>query len=136
MNFSLASVFLVLAIPGVAQDSPPPPIPSYFVVAPQAQLKPNYFIFEEYGETDGLRGVVETPVIGSRGLHDLQDGPEPGGHISRGEQRWKNIHALTKATAARLGSSIHQSAPSLRDEVAVATSSPCAGNRASTVAPP
>jgi OmpA-OmpF porin, OOP family len=52
MSFSRGCVFLILAIPGLAQDSPPPPpIPSYFVIAPQAQLKPNS-IFEEYGETE------------------------------------------------------------------------------------
>jgi OOP family OmpA-OmpF porin len=52
MSFSYASIFLVLAIPGFAQDSPPPPpIPSYFVIAPQTQLKPGS-IFEEYGEAE------------------------------------------------------------------------------------
>jgi OmpA-OmpF porin, OOP family len=51
MSLSRASIFLVLAIPAFAQDSPPPAIPSYFVIAPQAQLKPNY-IFEEYGEAE------------------------------------------------------------------------------------
>ena len=45
-------MFLVLAIPVLAQDSPqPPPLPSYFVVAPHAQLKPN-LTFEEYGEVE------------------------------------------------------------------------------------
>lgn len=43
---------LILGIAALAQDSPPtPPIPSYFVIAPQAQLKPDS-IFEEYGETE------------------------------------------------------------------------------------
>jgi outer membrane protein OmpA-like peptidoglycan-associated protein len=52
MSLRPASVFLLFAIPALAQDSPqPPPLPSYFVIAPQAQLKPNP-IFEEYGEVE------------------------------------------------------------------------------------
>ncbi len=57
MSFSritLAVVFfvLVLANPALAQDPPPaPPVPSYFVISPPAQLKPNY-IYEVYGETE------------------------------------------------------------------------------------
>lgn len=52
MSLSRASVFLVLAIPALAQDSTPlHPLPSYFVIAPQAQLKPNYN-FEDYGEAE------------------------------------------------------------------------------------
>jgi len=51
MGLSRVSVFLVLVVPGLAQDSPRPPIPSYFAIAPRAQLKPNY-TFEDYGETE------------------------------------------------------------------------------------
>jgi len=50
MRLFRSGVFLVLAIPALAQDSPPrPPIPAYFVIAPPAQLKPNSN-FEVYGE--------------------------------------------------------------------------------------
>lgn len=52
MSLRRASIFLLFAVPALAQDSPqPPPLPSYFVIAPQAQLKPN-FIYEEYGEAE------------------------------------------------------------------------------------
>lgn len=83
MSLSRASVFLVLAIPAFAQDSPPlPPIPSYFVIAPQAQLKPNYN-FEIYGETE-FAILHGNPVI-QRGKHwaaaltvsGVPDGVEP-----------------------------------------------------------
>jgi hypothetical protein len=44
---------LFLAIPGLPQNPPVlPPLPSYFVISPQAQLKPNYTIYEVYGEAE------------------------------------------------------------------------------------
>jgi OmpA-OmpF porin, OOP family len=50
MGFDRASVFLLLTISVLAQASTPPPaLPSYFVIAPQAQLKASP-TFEEFGE--------------------------------------------------------------------------------------
>jgi len=82
MNWSRAGVVLVLAIPALAQDSTLPPIPSYFVIAPQAQLKPNY-IFELYGETE--LAIPHADKVTKTGKHwafalivsGVPDGAEP-----------------------------------------------------------
>ena len=52
MRLFPVSLLLALAVPGLTQDAPPPPpVPAYFVIAPRAQLKPNY-TFEAFGETE------------------------------------------------------------------------------------
>ena len=52
MSFSRLTLVFLLAVPALPQDAPsPPPIPSYFVISPQAKLKPG-FTYEVYGEAD------------------------------------------------------------------------------------
>jgi hypothetical protein len=88
MRLFRVSVFLALAVPGLAvpglaQDAPPPPpLPSYFVIAPQAQLKPNY-TFEAFGETEFV--ILNGDNTIQRGKHwaaaltvsGVPDGVEP-----------------------------------------------------------
>lgn len=83
MRFFLASVLLALAVSGLAQDAPPPPpLPSYFVIAPQAQLKPNY-TYEAFGETEFVIPHGDNTI--QRGKHwaagmavsGVPDGVEP-----------------------------------------------------------
>lgn len=83
MSVSRITLALALAIPVLAQDSPsPPPFPSYFVVSPQARLKPNS-IYEIWGETEFI--VLHADNSIQRGKHwsaaltvsGVPDGVEP-----------------------------------------------------------
>jgi outer membrane protein OmpA-like peptidoglycan-associated protein len=83
MRLFRVSVLLALAVPGLGQDAPqPPPLPSYFVIAPKAQLKPNY-TFEAFGETEFMIPHADSTI--QRGKHwaagltvsGVPDGVEP-----------------------------------------------------------
>ena len=83
MRLFRVSLFLALAVPVLAQDAPqPPPLPSYFVLAPRVQLKPNY-TFETYGETEFAiphgDGIVKRGKHWAGGLtvSGVPDGVEP-----------------------------------------------------------
>ena len=44
--------------------------------------------------------VVEMPVLGGRGVHDLQDGVVAQRHICGGKQRGENVHPFADVGAA------------------------------------
>jgi outer membrane protein OmpA-like peptidoglycan-associated protein len=55
MHLFHVPLVVVLAIPALPQDPQvPPPLPSYFVISPQAQLKPDHASYEVYGEAEFL----------------------------------------------------------------------------------
>lgn len=83
MSLCRATLFLALAVPVFAQDAPqPPPLPAYFAIAPQTQLKPN-LIYEEFGEVELVIPHADKSTksgkhwAGALSVSGVADGTEP-----------------------------------------------------------